>query len=52
MATFDTNWYPFGRIFSLIAGILATCAVAPILGFNVYLETFKAFFHLKQLDGK
>ena len=41
-----------GRVLSLTSGLLATSTVAPIMGFNVYFNTFKAQFDLDATTGK
>ena len=40
-----------GRIVCIVAGVLATCSVGPILGYNVYVDAFKAHFKLSQVTG-
>ena len=41
-----------GRSTSLFIGSVAGCAVGPIIGFNVYINAFKAIFALDQTNGK
>ena len=41
-----------GRVMAIVAGVLATCTVGPIFGFNVYFNAFKNQFHLEATEGK
>ena len=41
-----------GRVISLVAAVLATCTVGPVLGFNVYFNALKAQYHLKAAEGE
>ena len=41
-----------GRVVSFIVALLATCTVAPIMGFNVYFNAFKVQFGLAATAGE
>ena len=41
-----------GRVLSLVAAVLASCTVGPIIGFNVYFNALKAQYHLQAAEGK
>ena len=41
-----------GRVVSAIVGLLATCTVAPMMGFNVYFNAFKVQFGLEATAGE
>ena len=47
-----SNMMFLGRVVSLVAAVLASCTVGPIVGFNVYFNAFKAQYQLRAAEGQ
>ena len=41
-----------GRLVSFLVALLATCTIAPIMGFNVYFNAFKVQFGPEAAAGE